>query len=111
MEFRVQFEDTNIFIALVSFYRGEDLFDMLPDGAGGACGWMGIKAKSDENVRFALDKELKEIGLELFDVEEVTEVVTSEEVKMYDEHLALNMEDWNDKTTCWGTLHCFDNHD
>jgi hypothetical protein len=98
----------NTFIALVTFENSGDVLEILPAECNGACGWMAVKAETDTQVLDALRKELSQIELKLVEVDRVTQVYSTDEIAEYDDHLAVNVAEWEPgKATVWGTIHTY----
>lgn len=96
------------FISLVTFERNGDVLQVLPSECHGACGWMAIEAPTEDRATEVLEHELADIGLRLIEVDEMRQVLSTEEVAEHDPHLAENMEQWESgKSTVWGTLHTY----
>lgn len=94
--------------ALVTFERGPEEQDILPDWAHGACGWMVALAPDEETAQGLLVQDVKYHGLRVIEIEDEREVFGEEEIEVIDEHLASNFRNIElGKRTVWGTIHCY----
>ena len=97
-----------MFIALVTFENDGDALKLLPEGYQGACGWMAVRAISEEQASDQLRRVLREIDLKVLEIDDLLQVYSLEEIACYDEHLAANVEEWeSEQTAVWGTLHVY----
>lgn len=96
------------YTALVTFERTDAETDYLPPEAQGACGYMAIAANDEDDIFDALRSELSGAGLNLIEVQEITEVTTDAFPADLDNHLAENVRNWESgERTVWGTIHVY----
>ena len=95
-------------MALVTFERREDVQDILPDWAHGACGWMVALAPNEETAGDLLIRDIQHCGLRALEVAEMREVFSEDEIEDIDDHLAANFREIEPgKQTVWGTIRCY----
>jgi hypothetical protein len=98
--------DERRWIALVTFERGDEEQDILPDWAHGACGWMVALGPDEQTARGLLVRDVEYRGLRVLEIDNEREVFGDDEIEEIDDHLAMNFRDIEaGKQTVWGTIH------
>ena len=93
---------------MVTFERGDDEQDILPDWAHGACGWMVALAPDEETARGLLIRDVEYHGLRVIEIGDEREVFSDDEIDEIDNHLAMNFRNLEaGRQTVWGTIHCY----
>lgn len=97
----------NLWVVLVTFERmGGVSNDILSSGIERASGYMGVLAETEWEARTTLEQELKDINLKLVETDDFCSVNSIGEISELDEHLAYNVERWEDGCdAAWGTIH------
>lgn len=92
----------------MTFERGENEQQILPEWAHGACGWMVALAPDEDAARGLLMRDLQHHDLCVVEIANLQEVFSDEDIEEVDEHLAENFRTFErGKSTAWGTLHCY----
>lgn len=95
-------------IAMVTFERDRPDQDVLPDTAWGACSWMFTSGQTEDEACGYLKRDLEYRGLRVVEIEDLTEVFGPDEIDDFDDHLALNVRNFEEgHRTAWGTMHCY----
>lgn len=69
---------------------------------------MAIAAYGEEDVFDVLNASLSAEGLRLVDVEQIAEVSIENFPEDLDDHLAINVREWEpERLTVWGTIHAY----
>lgn len=93
---------------MVTFERGDEEQDILPESAHGACGWMIALAPDEEAARMLLVRDVEYHGLRVVEIDKEREVFGDDDIEEIDDHLAINFRKIEPgKQTVWGTTHCY----
>jgi hypothetical protein len=97
--------------ARVTFERSVQGQDVLPDDVQGACGWMACLAQDKDSIMDRIETALTAVGLKLRELDRVTPICSSEDLRGFDDHLAQNIENVEPgKKVVWGTIHLYRAH-
>ncbi len=101
-----EFEDT-IWVVFATFELVEGMpNEILSPEIQRASGYMAVKADTEWDVRKTLESELKDINLKLVETDEFCTVNSVYDVLDFDEHLAYNVERWEEGCdAAWGTIY------
>lgn len=69
---------------------------------------MAVAARAEDDVVEVLVEALSEVGLQLVEVDDITETSLAEFPRDLDNHLADNVRNWEpNKHAVWGTIHTY----
>lgn len=95
-----------IWVVFVTFERTDVPNEILDDESLGACGWMAVEAETEKEAYAHLKAGLAQENLKLIEAEDFDIVGADDDISELDEHLALNVENWEDgKKTVWGSIY------